>query len=98
MTIAAPQHPDRQQIVGLDINPFSCRWRRSPGDVALWDERVTLHSIVDDIGTGDDARILHRVTVLGDDPQPPADVPVWERHRSDKTAASGFYGMAGFEF
>ena len=38
------------------------------------------------------------VTVLGDDPQPPADVPTWDRHRSDKTAASGYYGMAGFEF
>ena len=77
---------------------FSCRWRWSPGDVALWDERVTLHSIVDDIGEGDDTRILHRVTVLGDDPQPPADAPSWDRHRSDKTAASGYFGMAGFEF
>ena len=77
---------------------FSCRWRWSPGDVALWDERVTLHSIVDDIGEDDDTRILHRVTVLGDDPQPPADAPSWDRHRSDKTAASGYFGMAGFEF
>ena len=38
------------------------------------------------------------MTVLGDDPQPPADAPTWHRHRSDKTAASGYYGMAGFEF
>ena len=63
--------------------------------MALWDERVTLHSIVDDI---DGTRVLHRVTVLGDDPQPAADALTWDRHRSDKTAASGYYGMAGFEF
>ncbi len=74
---------------------FSCRWRWSPGDVALWDERVTLHSVVDDT---DGTRILHRVTVLGDDPQAPDAVPQWPRQRGDKTAASGFYGVAGFEF
>ena len=95
--------PESQALLGFlyrwqEQVKFSCRWRWSPGDVALWDERVTLHSIVDDIGDDDGTRILHRVTVLGDDPQPPADAPQWDRHRSDKTAASGFYGMAGFEF
>ena len=50
---------------------------------------------MDDI---DGTRVLHRVTVLGDDPQPAADALTWDRHRSDKTAASGYYGMAGFEF
>ena len=95
--------PESQALLGFlyrwqEQVKFSCRWRWSPGDVALWDERVTLHSIVDDIGDDDDTRILHRVTVLGDDPQPPAGAPSWDRHRSDKTAASGYYGLAGFEF
>ena len=95
--------PESQALLGFlyrwqEQVKFSCRWRWSPGDVALWDERVTLHSIVDDIGDGDGTRILHRVTVLGDDPQPPPDAPSWDRHRSDKTAASGYFGMAGFEF
>ena len=95
--------PESQALLGFlyrwqEQVKFSCRWRWTPGDVALWDERVTLHSIVDDIGEADGTRVLHRVTVLGDDPQPPADAPTWDRHRSDKTAASGYYGMAGFEF
>ena len=96
--------PESQAVLGFlyrwqEQVKFSCRWRWSAGDVALWDERVTLHSIVDDIDGGSDGgRILHRVTVLGDDPRPPADAASWPRHRSDKTAASGYYGMAGFEF
>ena len=95
--------PESQALLGFlyrwqEQVKFSCRWRWSPGDVALWDERVTLHSIVDDIDGTDGTRVLHRVTVLGDDPQPPADALTWDRHRSDKTAASGYYGMAGFEF
>ena len=95
--------PESQALLGFlyrwqEQVKFSCRWRWSPGDVALWDERVTLHSIVDDIDDAAGTRVLHRVTVLGDDPQPPADAARWDRHRSDKTAASGFYGMAGFEF
>ncbi len=92
--------PESQALLGFlyrwqEQVKFSCRWRWSPGDVALWDERVTLHSIVDDTN---DTRILHRVTVLGDDPRGPQTVPAWPRHRGDKTAASGYYGMAGFEF
>ena len=95
--------PESQALLGFlyrwqEQVKFSCRWRWSPGDVALWDERVTLHSIVDDIDADDDTRVLHRVTVLGDDPQPPADAPTWVRYRGDKTAASGYFGMAGFEF
>ena len=95
--------PESQALLGFlyrwqEQVKFSCRWRWSPGDVALWDERVTLHSIVDDIDENDDTRVLHRVTVLGDDPQPPADTRTWPRHSSDKTAASGYYGLAGFEF
>ena len=36
--------------------------------------------------------------VRGLDPQAPGDAPTWDRCRSDKTAASGYYGLAVFEF
>jgi alpha-ketoglutarate-dependent taurine dioxygenase len=42
------------------------RWRWSPGDVALWDNRATQHYAVDDYD--DLPRTLHRVTVAGDVP------------------------------
>ena len=74
---------------------FSCRWHWSGGDVALWDERVTLHSVVDDTK---ERRLLHRVTVLGDDPQAPEGAQRWPRHQADTSASSGFYGIGGYEF
>ncbi|ACZ86877.1 TauD/TfdA dioxygenase family protein [Streptosporangium roseum] len=42
------------------------RWRWSPGDVAIWDNRATQHRVVHDFG--DQPRRLHRVTVTGDVP------------------------------
>jgi alpha-ketoglutarate-dependent sulfate ester dioxygenase len=42
------------------------RWRWSEGDVAMWDNRATQHSAVDDYG--DKPRVLRRVTVSGDLP------------------------------
>jgi alpha-ketoglutarate-dependent sulfate ester dioxygenase len=42
------------------------RWRWSPGDVAIWDNRATQHRVVHDFG--DQPRRLHRVTVAGDIP------------------------------
>lgn len=74
---------------------FSCRWRWSPGDVALWDERVTLHSIIDDT---QERRLLHRVTALGDDPKPPAGAKTWPHHPQGRSASSDFYGIGRYEF
>jgi taurine dioxygenase len=74
---------------------FSCRWRWSNGDVALWDERVTLHSVVDDT---EDRRVLRRVTALGDDPQPPADARTWPHHKTGNRASSDFYGIGRYDF
>lgn len=74
---------------------FSCRWRWQPGDVALWDERVTLHAMVDDT---QERRLLRRVTVLGDRPRGPEGAMVWPTHRADKGASSGYYGIGGYEF
>jgi alpha-ketoglutarate-dependent taurine dioxygenase len=42
------------------------RWRWSPGDIALWDNRATQHYAVDDYD--DLPRRMHRVTVAGDVP------------------------------
>ena len=42
------------------------RWRWSVGDVAMWDNRATQHTAVDDYG--DEPRVLRRVTVAGDVP------------------------------
>jgi alpha-ketoglutarate-dependent taurine dioxygenase len=42
------------------------RWRWSPGDLAIWDNRATQHYAIDDYG--DLPRLMHRVTVAGDAP------------------------------
>lgn len=42
------------------------RWRWAVGDVAMWDNRATQHTAVDDYG--DRPRVLRRVTVAGDVP------------------------------
>jgi taurine dioxygenase len=42
------------------------RWRWSVGDVAMWDNRATQHTAIDDYG--DQPRLLRRVTVAGDSP------------------------------
>ena len=49
------------------------RWRWSPGDIALWDNRSTQHYAVADYG--DAPRRLHRVTVAGDVPVGPTGRP-----------------------
>lgn len=45
---------------------WSVRWRWRPGDVALWDNRSTIHFATADYG--DARRIMHRVTVAGERP------------------------------
>ncbi|WP_186211882.1 TauD/TfdA dioxygenase family protein [Burkholderia gladioli] len=45
---------------------FTVRWHWSNGDVALWDNRCTMHTAVDDYGAG--RRFARRVCVRGDVP------------------------------
>lgn len=45
---------------------FVVRWQWQEGDVAIWDNRCTQHKALFDYG--DAHRIMHRATVLGDEP------------------------------
>jgi taurine dioxygenase len=48
---------------------LTCRWRWTPGAVAFWDNRATMHHALDDYGTA--TRYAHRVTIRGDEPKGP---------------------------
>lgn len=66
---------------------FSVRYSWAPGTVGIWDNRVTQHYVVNDF---DGPRVLHRVTVLGDGPEPASDTtrwPAWEPRRFSAAAA-----------
>ena len=45
---------------------YTCRWSWSRGDVAVWDNRCTMHYALRDFG--DDYREVHRITTRGDRP------------------------------
>ena len=63
-----------QMLCSFSEQPyFQCRYRWTPGTVAVWDNRVTQHYVVNDF---DEARRIERVTVIGDVPQ--GDQPRWE--------------------
>ena len=48
---------------------FNCRWSWSVGDVCIWDNRCTSHIAHNDFPV-DAPRRLHRISILGDNPQP----------------------------
>jgi taurine dioxygenase len=53
---------------------FACRYSWTPATIAIWDNRITQHYVVNDFsGT----RVLNRVTILGDKVEPYADVTRW---------------------
>ena len=74
---------------------FSCRWTWSPGDVVMWDERFTLHSVVDDTK---ERRELRRVMTVGENVQGASSTVSWPAHERDPMASSGYFGIGGYEF
>ncbi|HYN31778.1 MAG TPA: TauD/TfdA family dioxygenase, partial [Ilumatobacteraceae bacterium] len=61
---------------------FTVRYRWSAGTIAMWDNRCTQHHVLNDF---EGERVIQRVTVMGDDPQPAVPLPRWEPFGS-KTA------------
>ncbi len=57
---------------------FTVRYRWHAGTVAMWDNRCTQHHVLNDF-VGE--RVIQRVTVMGDDPQPAVPSP-WEPYGS----------------
>ena len=52
---------------------FTCRLRWSPGTLAIWDNRSLLHLAINDYDGS--RRLLHRTTVVGEQPVGPSLVP-----------------------
>jgi taurine dioxygenase len=63
---------------------FTVRYRWTAGTVAMWDNRCTQHHVLDDF-RGE--RVIQRVTVMGDDPQPAGELH-YEPHGS---SSGSFY-------
>ncbi len=50
----------------IESSRFHCRWSWTPGDLAIWDERSTVHKVVNDHFP--QCRSVHRCVVDGDRP------------------------------
>ena len=68
-----------QLLEAAERPELTCRWRWTPGDMVLWDNRCTQHYAINDY---EDPRTLHRAMIVGDkpegsrphwDPPPPAE-------------------------
>jgi len=74
-----------QYLFGWCEQPqFTCRHHWSAGTVAIWDNRCTMHYVVNDFT---DLRHLERVTVMGDSPEPAGDLR-WPTFRVEGISAS----------
>lgn len=62
---------------------FTMRYSWTAGTIAMWDNRCTQHHVLNDF---EGERVIQRVTVMGDDPQPAEPLPRWEPYGA-KTAA-----------
>jgi taurine dioxygenase len=58
---------------------FTVRYHWRVGTVAMWDNRCTQHHVLNDF---EGERVIQRVTVMGDEPQPAVPLPRWEPHGS----------------
>ncbi len=55
---------------------FTVRYHWTPGTIAMWDNRCTQHSVLNDF---EGERVIQRVTVMGD--KPLGASPRWEPYR-----------------
>ncbi len=67
---------------------FTCRWKWSPGDIAIWDNRCTRHYAIGDYDT---ERVMHRVTVLGAYSGGNGPVPTLPHHGRTRLSASSAF-------
>jgi len=66
-------------------NPrFTVRYHWTKGTVAMWDNRCTQHFVLNDF---DEERIIQRVTVMGDQPEP-ASPPRWQPYLRERHAGA----------
>ena len=63
---------------------FTVRYRWTPGTIAMWDNRCTQHYVLNDF---EGERVIQRVTVMGDRPEPAAP-PRWQPFIKAVSAAS----------
>lgn len=63
---------------------FAVRYRWRAGTIAMWDNRCTQHHVLDDF---EGERVIQRVTVVGDRPEPAAPAR-YAPHRGDRTATA----------
>jgi taurine dioxygenase len=63
---------------------FTVRYHWTPGTIAMWDNRCTQHHVLNDF---DGERVIQRVTVMGDRPEP-ARPPRWQPYVKYFSAAS----------
>ncbi len=64
---------------------FNCRYPWTPGAIGIWDNRATQHYVVNDF---DERRVLSRVTILGDHPEPAGDTTRWSAYAVERFSAA----------
>jgi taurine dioxygenase len=64
---------------------FTCRYTWTPGAIGIWDNRITQHYVVNDF---EGPRVISRVTILGDDPQPAGNPTTWSAYVPKGISAS----------
>ncbi len=85
--IVEMSHEESEALLGLLTNwvtqpRFTVRYRWTRGTIAMWDNRCTQHSVLNDF---EGERIIQRATITGDHPQ--GNPPRWERWQPDKVGA-----------
>ena len=73
-------------LFGWSTQPhLTCRYAWASGTVGIWDNRCTQHLAVNDF---DGARMISRVTILGDVPEPAFGAPRWDAYQPPRASAA----------